>query len=60
MQFVTVFLSPSGWGVTVYKLYGVSTCMGSCATCCNVCVLNSELLLQDQGKYSSVVLFDMT
>ena len=50
MQFVTVFLRPSGWGVTVYKLYAVYTCMGSCATCCNVCVRSSELLLEDQGK----------
>jgi len=28
MQFVKVFLGPSGWGVTVYKLYDVCTCMG--------------------------------
>ena len=27
MQFVKVFLGP-GWGVTVYKLYAVYTCMG--------------------------------
>jgi len=31
MQFVKVFLGPSGWGVTVYLygiLYTVYTCMG--------------------------------
>ena len=28
MQFVKVFLGPSGWGVTVYKLNVVFTCMG--------------------------------
>jgi len=28
MQFVEVFLSPSDWGVTVYKLYAMYTCMG--------------------------------
>ena len=28
MQFVKVFVGPSGWGVTVYKLYAVYTCMG--------------------------------
>jgi len=28
MEFVKVFLGPSGWGVTVYKLYAVYTCMG--------------------------------
>ena len=27
MQFVRVVLGPSGWGVTVYKLYAVYTCM---------------------------------
>ena len=28
MQFVKVFLGPSGWGVTVYKLYAMYICMG--------------------------------
>jgi len=28
MQFVKVFLGPSGWGATVHKLYAVCTCMG--------------------------------
>ena len=28
MQFVKVFVGPSGWGVTVYILYAVYTCMG--------------------------------
>jgi len=28
MQFVKVFLGPSGWGVKVYKLYAVYTCVG--------------------------------
>jgi len=28
MQFVKVFVGPSGWGVTVYKLYAFLTCMG--------------------------------
>jgi hypothetical protein len=28
MQFVKVFLGPSSWGVTVYKLYAVYTCIG--------------------------------
>jgi len=27
MQFLKAFLGPSGWGVTVYKLYAVCTCM---------------------------------
>jgi len=27
MQFVKVFLGPSGWGVIVYELYAVYTCM---------------------------------
>ena len=27
MQFVKVFVGPSGWGVTVYKLYAVYTCL---------------------------------
>jgi len=51
MQFVKVFVGPSGWGVTVYKLYAVCVLVwGSCMACCNVCVPNSELLLQDQGN----------
>jgi len=36
-------------GVTVYCMLCVLV-WSSCTTCCNVCVLNSELLLQDQGK----------
>ena len=28
MQFGMVFLGPSGWDVTVYKLYVLCTCMG--------------------------------
>jgi len=28
MQFVKVFFYLCGWGVTVYKLYAVYTCMG--------------------------------
>ena len=28
MQFAKVFVGPSGWGVTVNKLYAVYTCMG--------------------------------
>ena len=28
MQFVKVCVGPSGWGVTVYKLYAVCTGMG--------------------------------
>ncbi len=27
MQFVKVFVDPSGWGVTVYKLYAAYTCL---------------------------------
>ena len=27
MQFVKVFLGPSGWGVIVYKLYALYACM---------------------------------
>jgi len=27
MQFVKVLLGPPGWGVTVYELYAVYTCM---------------------------------
>ena len=27
MQFVKVCLGPSDWGVTVYKLYAVYTCL---------------------------------
>lgn len=50
MHFVKVFVGPSGWGVTVHKLYALYACMGSCSTCCDMCVPNSELLLRDQGK----------
>jgi len=28
VQFFEVFVGPSGWGVTVYKLYALYTCMG--------------------------------
>jgi len=28
MQFVRVYVGPSGWGVTVYKLYAVYTFVG--------------------------------
>jgi len=28
MQFVKVLIGPSGWHVTVYKLYAMYTCMG--------------------------------
>ena len=27
MQFVKVFIGPSGWGMRVYKLYAVYTCL---------------------------------
>ena len=39
MQFVKVFVGPSGWGVTVYILYAVYSCMGFmyCTACCAVC-----------------------
>jgi len=46
MQFGKVFLGPSGWGATVLCIL----VWGSCTTCCNVCVPNSELLLQDDVK----------
>lgn len=49
LQFVKVFIGPNGWGITVFSLYAVHTCLGSCMTCCNVCVSNSELLLHDLG-----------
>jgi len=46
MQFVKVYLGHSGWGVTVYKLYAVYTCVGFVYNLLyNVYVLNSELLL---------------
>jgi len=57
MQFVKIFLGPSGWGVNSIQiiccvyLYGVHVL--------DVCVPSSELLLQDQGKQNSFVLFDM-
>jgi len=50
MQFVKVFVGPSGWGVTVYNYILCILVWGSCATCCNVCVPNSKLLLQDQRE----------
>ena len=50
MQFVKVFVGPSGSGVTVYNYMLFLLVWGSCMTCCDVCVPNSELLLQDQGK----------
>jgi len=50
MQFVEVFVGPSGWGVTVYKLYALYTCMGVHVQPVVMCVSNSELLLQDEGK----------
>ena len=28
MQFVKVFIGPSGWGMRVYKLYAVYICIG--------------------------------
>jgi len=28
MQFVEVFVGPSGWDVTVYKFYALYACMG--------------------------------
>ena len=38
-QFVKVLLGPSVWGVTVYKLYAVYTCMGfMCSLLWCVCV----------------------
>jgi len=46
LQFVKVYLGPSGWAVTVYKLYAVYTCVGFMYSMLyNVCVPNSELLL---------------
>jgi hypothetical protein len=40
MQFIKVFLGPTGWGVTVYKLYAVYSCVGF------VCDLLSCVCLQ--------------
>ena len=50
MQFFKVFVGPSGWGVqyTNYMLFILV--WGSCTSCCDVCVPNSELLLQDEGR----------
>jgi len=59
MQFVKVFLGPSGWGVTVYKLSGVCTCVGFMYNLLKCVCPISELLLEDKRKLNFVLLFDM-
>jgi len=50
MYFVKAFLGPSGWSVNSIQIICCVLVWGLCLTCCDVCVPNSELLLQDQGK----------
>jgi len=50
MQFVKVYVGPSGWGVTVYKLYAVYTCMEFMFNLLWCVCPQFRIAAQDQGK----------